>query len=141
MLINRTLKELAVPIPCHAIMHDWWLALVCAAFGISCGVAEQTVLYRQHGRNHVGAKKWSLRQIGAYVKNSGYINEKLKRKQLQAGAFLERYKGQLDGHQAEIVHIFAYLSKQSYFKRRYSLLKYNLLDMGLLRNIGLFLCG
>lgn len=141
VLINRHLKKLAMPIPCDAIMHDWWIALVSSAFGISRGIAEQTVLYRQHGRNQVGAKKWNSSRIGAYAKNKGYINGRLERKQLQARAFLERYKWQLDEHQAEIVSAFAYLSKQGYFKRRYNLLKYSLLDMGLLRNIGMLLFG
>lgn len=58
MMINRSLMNLVnkVQVPEHAIMHDWWFALVAAAFG-KIGVVEQPkVLYRQHGTNEIGAK-------------------------------------------------------------------------------------
>ncbi|NJK40820.1 MAG: hypothetical protein HC934_04660 [Acaryochloridaceae cyanobacterium SU_2_1] len=33
VVINTALRELALPIPNSAFMHDWWLGLVAAAFG------------------------------------------------------------------------------------------------------------
>ena len=60
-VINRSLLELALPIPDGVLMHDWWLALCAAAFGQIGFIEEPTVLYRQHGKNEVGAKSlWGM---------------------------------------------------------------------------------
>lgn len=56
MLVNRKLLEFALPIPPRVLMHDWWLALCAAATGRLHHLPEQTVRYRQHGRNQVGAQ-------------------------------------------------------------------------------------
>lgn len=58
MLINRALKEIALPFPKNIIMHDYWLALVAAASGKLVFVDKPTIKYRQHGHNTVGAKKY-----------------------------------------------------------------------------------
>lgn len=58
MLINRALKEKALPFPKDIIMHDYWLALVAAMCGKIGFINIPTILYRQHGRNAVGAVKY-----------------------------------------------------------------------------------
>ncbi len=55
MLVNDALLRLALPIPAEVMMHDWWLALVAASFGVVGSVDDPLVLYRQHGSNTVGA--------------------------------------------------------------------------------------
>jgi len=64
MMVNRALLQAALPLPPVAIMHDWWCALVAerAAF-----IPEALLLYRQHGRNQLGAKGRRLRQRLARV--------------------------------------------------------------------------
>ncbi|MHB1036367.1 MAG: glycosyltransferase family 2 protein [Pirellulales bacterium] len=57
VVANRALVELAVPVPKVVAMHDWWLALCAAAAGRIDYLAEPTVHYRQHGANHVGARR------------------------------------------------------------------------------------
>jgi DNA-binding Lrp family transcriptional regulator len=54
-LINRPLLELAKNMPPEATMHDRWIGLLAATMGASAIVDEQTVLYRQHESNVVGA--------------------------------------------------------------------------------------
>jgi glycosyltransferase involved in cell wall biosynthesis len=56
--INRSLLELALPIPDPALMHDWWLSICAAAFGKIAFIETPTVLYRQHDDNRVGAKEF-----------------------------------------------------------------------------------
>ncbi|MDG2422007.1 MAG: glycosyltransferase family 2 protein [Gammaproteobacteria bacterium] len=62
-LINEQLARKAIPIPKNAIMHDWWLALVAAAFGEVIFLNTPLVSYRQHGRNTIGAKEFSRIKI------------------------------------------------------------------------------
>ena len=54
-LVNAALLRCALPMP-RVAMHDWWLAQCAAAFGEIHFLGEATVLYRQHGRNVVGAR-------------------------------------------------------------------------------------
>lgn len=58
VLINRALKNIALPFPKNIIMHDYWLALVAAASGNLVFIDKATIKYRQHGHNTVGAKKY-----------------------------------------------------------------------------------
>ena len=54
--INRSLLELATPLPADVIMHDWWLALCAAACGCLAYLPHALVRYRQHGANQIGAE-------------------------------------------------------------------------------------
>ena len=55
VMVNRAACDLVRDIPAEAVMHDWWLGLIAAAFG-RIGVIEQPLMYyRQHGDNAVGA--------------------------------------------------------------------------------------
>jgi len=71
-IVNEKLAAMATPIPKQAIMHDWWLALLSAAFGHIETIDAPLIDYRQHQQNTVGAKpyassKWSVRKIkGAF---------------------------------------------------------------------------
>ncbi|GAB6042979.1 hypothetical protein JCM17961_36570 [Endothiovibrio diazotrophicus] len=67
MLVNRALLEVALPIPPRVMMHDWWLALCAAASGRLHHLPEQTVRYRQHGGNQVGAQGYWRRLIPFYI--------------------------------------------------------------------------
>jgi hypothetical protein len=53
--INRPMLELARQMPEEATMHDRWIGLLAATLGAAAIVPEQTVLYRQHDSNVVGA--------------------------------------------------------------------------------------
>lgn len=56
-LINEALARKSLPVSPNAIMHDWWLALVAAAFGKVVYLDQALIHYRQHGRNTIGAKE------------------------------------------------------------------------------------
>jgi glycosyltransferase involved in cell wall biosynthesis len=60
MMMNRSLVELALPIPAEALMHDWWIGLVASSFGRIDYIPKPGVLYRQHPNNVLGLKKVSL---------------------------------------------------------------------------------
>lgn len=56
MMVNKALVDMVGPAPKHAVMHDWWMALIAACFGKIGFVRQATILYRQHHANEVGAK-------------------------------------------------------------------------------------
>lgn len=60
MMINKSLADLWQT-PEHLLMHDWYLALVAAAFGRLVYIDRPTQLYRQHHNNVLGARTWRKR--------------------------------------------------------------------------------
>jgi glycosyltransferase involved in cell wall biosynthesis len=137
MLINRPLLETASSIPDKAIMHDWWLALVAAAFG-RIGVEDSpTILYRQHGQNTLGAQKFaSWRSLKRGI---AYILHGSSTKRDQAEQFYQRYQPMLDDKQRRMLEVFLTLPEYSYLKSRYLMMRHCFFKSGFLRNIALFI--
>ena len=55
--INESLATISVPVAEHAVMHDWWLAMVASAFGKLIFLDTPLVHYRQHDANTIGARE------------------------------------------------------------------------------------
>ncbi|MDC4186160.1 glycosyltransferase family 2 protein [Loigolactobacillus coryniformis] len=71
VMINESLRQLllAQPFdPQQIVMHDWWFALVAAAFGEIDYLAEPTILYRQHGDNTFGADASGFQRLRRFFK-------------------------------------------------------------------------
>jgi glycosyltransferase involved in cell wall biosynthesis len=148
VMINRRLRELAQPIPREAMMHDWWLALVAAAFGRIGHLAEPTLMYRQHGENDTGAKRWSLcNAVGQLVDPASRSRILAERRTIaerirgQATAFSERYAERLTRGQREMVETFVHLDEAPPLLRRRLIVKYGFFYTGLARNIGRLVFG
>lgn len=140
-LINRPLRELALPLPSETIMHDWWLALVAAAFGHIAHVQEPTVLYRQHGANDIGAIGFTLGDVLRRISTLREGDVVMGRLYCQAGAFLERYRELLTSEQTKLLEAFATMEQVGAVERRRRILKYRFFYTGLIRNIGRLILG
>jgi glycosyltransferase involved in cell wall biosynthesis len=140
MMVNRALAVLASPVPSQAIMHDWWLAMVAAAFGkIEC-VPQPTMLYRQHGANDTGAKNYSIVYIiMKALAGLGEVKAPLLKTQCQACAFLDRYASRLSPEQGLLVRTYCHLSDLGFWKRRWQMLRFGFIKHGFFRNIGMLL--
>jgi len=139
MMINKALKNLAEPVPQDAIMHDWWLALVAAAFGKIGHVCDQTMLYRQHGNNDTGAKKWSTRYIARTSLRREYIRARLQLKQKQAQVFLSRFNSYLSAEQKQTLETLSNYSNFGFVEKRYRFIKGRLTENNIIRNLGMYL--
>ncbi len=96
MLVNRALLDLACPIPPQAIMHDYWLALVAAAFGAAIPISQALVSYRQHATNLIGAgRPLSLAARIKRIYSDPELQEWISRAAHQARAFAERFNDRL----------------------------------------------
>ena len=98
---NARLREIAVPIPPEAKLHDWWVAIVAAALGKVYFIDRKTVQYRQHQGNQVGAftsaRRARLQEWRKpHRKLAGLIRETTRR-QTQAKALLARVVAHIDG--------------------------------------------
>jgi glycosyltransferase involved in cell wall biosynthesis len=137
VVMNRALLDLALPIPDDAFMHDWWLALVAAAFGKVVSINNITVLYRQHSCNQVGSRAWTGHYILSRLQQPQRVREYYRKTWKQAQVFLERYRDQLTLANYSIVEAYSSIERSNYWRKRALLFRHGLFDDGVLRNIGL----
>jgi len=146
VMINKALRDLAMPIPAGARMHDWWLALVATAFGRVAAVARPTILYRQHGKNDSGAVRWNfVREVIGFFNRERRNAAITKRDAIftnleqQAAAFADRYVERLDRDTRLLLSEFCSLRQGGFFTRRYLTLRYGFLYSNRLANLGMLL--
>ncbi|MDR2598930.1 MAG: glycosyltransferase family 2 protein [Oscillospiraceae bacterium] len=135
-MYNRALADLIVNEPGYFVMHDWWLGLTATAYGKIAGINEQTVLYRQHSENSLGAKKaLSLKYIKFVLTNNEVMYEKINNSYLQAAAFLSEHKDKLTEKQKELVLTHAKMQEFSKCKKLCVMIKNKTYLHGLSRKI------
>jgi len=144
-MANLRLKDLALPLPGDIRMHDWWLALVAAAFGRIDYIQRPLARYRQHQGNTLGAKNWSLQHIlylgfGAPIKTFDAKREILRLTQQQAREFLTVHGANLPESSRRVVEDYAKLEKRNFIGRRITIIKGGFWLSGALKNAGLLLC-
>ncbi|MEG1472646.1 MAG: glycosyltransferase family 2 protein [Christensenella sp.] len=140
MLMNRALVDM-VRANEGALMHDWWIGLVAAAFGHII-VAPNRIKYRQHSANEVGAKDVkSASYFKQKLANTGGIRESIEKTYAQAQAFLNTYEDMLSDEQKALIKVFTSLKACGKFKRMRLLSKYKLYKSGMYRKIGQIIYG
>lgn len=148
MMINRAACDLALPIPATAIMHDWWIALVVAGTGKSAYITQPLTLYRQHGRNALGAKKYTFaallgkltRAITNYVATREENRRNLRIHYLQGVAFFHRFHGGLPPREQMVARAYLRMFSALPVLRFYWMWRYGLWRSGCARNLLSGLC-
>jgi len=141
VMVNRPLIDCALPIPPAAVMHDWWLALVATTFGRIGHLPTPTVLYRQHGKNDTGARKFGLGDLIRRLTQRTQIRDELRKIQRQGGAFLHRFHSRLTPEQQRMLQTFSRLDTLGGFRRRWEILRHRFFYGGFVRNAGRVLLG
>lgn len=140
IMINQALVEKVKKIPQEAIMHDWWIAMVASAFGKIAYIDEPLMLYRQHGKNDIGAKKYNFHYIWTTCLSkftSNHYQPKLDKYIKQSQAFLFLYGHELDDYQRAMLEEFSVFERLSKYQKLRVLLKYKIWKNGFMRNLGL----
>ncbi len=142
VMINRALKNRALPIPANAAMHDWWLALTAASFGSIVTIKQPTVYYRQHGDNEVGAKAGGgLAFIIRKLKTFSEVSKNVAETYIQAELLLNAYGDILPDDKREIIEAYISISEAPRIKKIKMINKYNFKKCTRLRVIGQYLIG
>lgn len=139
VMINRALAKLATKPDSTAgiIMHDWWCALIAAAFGAVSYVDRALVLYRQHGGNSVGAKNLnSLRYLTARIRRPTDIKNSLLATRRQADFLAETFPAA-----DAIFREYGQLTGKRKGERLRFYAKNGIRKSGWQRNLGLFVWG
>ena len=140
-MYNRFLAELILPQePCNMVMHDWWLILVASAFGHIGHIEDQTVLYRQHDNNEIGAKDVrTLRYMWSRLLNPRQLREAIAGTYAQAESFLDMYKDKLTIEQNTLVKEYCRIPSKNKAGRWLAVLRLGTFKNGITRNIAYFL--
>jgi glycosyltransferase involved in cell wall biosynthesis len=135
ILMNRALIERSRPIPEGVVMHDWWIGIVAAALGKIGIVNEPLMLYRQHGKNDTGAKKYDF--LHDFKLKEPVLTFRSKCVN-QATFCLQRFETVLTQKQRKTLRAYIGLHQAPLFKQAYLALRYGLYKHGALRNLNLF---
>ena len=137
VMVNRTLVGRLTHLPKDIRVHDWWLALIAAAFGRVVYLDEMTLRYRQHENNEIGSTSFF-----GYVKNrveSVFEQKRALRATIRQGAvFYGIFKEDLSEDVSEVVRAFATMEEVSRPERWRRIRKYGFTKSGWIRNIGVF---
>lgn len=137
VMMNRTLVEKAKLRPVQMIMHDWWVALVAAAFGHIGYVSTPTMLYRQHGGNAEGAKNYrSVSQTVKMAKQRDAILRSIQLTYDQAMEFYVLYGAGLSEKQYRILTDYCGMQYKTGILRLVTALRRGYLKTGWNRRIG-----
>lgn len=133
MILNEALRHLVKSIPDEALMHDWWIALASSAFGYIGIIKEPLILYRQHGRNALGAQRYQF--FRELRRKSTELSKPQVRTDIQASKFLEFFSSKMSHNQEALVHDYLALNKSSFLKQKYLILKHGFYKHGFYRNL------
>lgn len=140
VMINREMLLLAKEAPTECVMHDWWLGLLASAFGKSAYISEPLMLYRQHGKNQVGAKKATgITFIINKLKTRNNVRQNYLNLYSQAEAFLSLYSHRLNQNDKETAEAVVSLRSASKLQKIKIIRKYDLRKNTFLRTVGQYL--
>ena len=121
-------------------MHDWYFALLASAFGKVIYINKQTIKYRQHGGNVVGAKK--AKGIKYYYNklfNDKEIKKNIEELYNQAKTFDILYGTRLKENDKKIIKDFIEMEHKSRIRKIYTIIKDKMYKQGFSRVIGEFI--
>jgi hypothetical protein len=122
------------------VMHDWWLGLLAAAFGKIGYLEEQTILYRQHGKNEIGARDVRTISYKLHKLARGKeIREALNRTYEQARSFLRLYGPLLDEGRKEFLSAYIGIPAHNKIMRIITIIRLGALKHGIARKTAGFL--
>ena len=137
-LMNRALVNNILPIAKEAIVHDWWIALVVAAKGKIVTINTPTVLYRQHCKNDIGAKKWSIVFIiKKILTGSTMSRNSLNKTKAQTKALVN--SGLIDGDNILLAKKYVSMFETNWLKRRQIMIQEKFFKYGFIRNLAMFI--
>jgi glycosyltransferase involved in cell wall biosynthesis len=126
MGINKAMRDIAVPIPSSAILHDHWIALLSSMFGKHFAFEQTLVQLRNHASNVTRKRtsfqdKWKRYSSNLFDKTT--YEYFIKIRVAQAKAVLQRTCSMATATQKELLNEFVQLENEKGWTRKKILLK------------------
>ena len=135
MIMNRRLVELALPMPEGVLMHDWWIALVACALGRIGYIHEPTIMYRQHGSNTLGGKRYDMHRILERLRLSKQVRADFLGTIYQAKDLLQAHGSLMDRQKYDLVCRYCKIFDRNRMVRVLDMLRYGFFKTGVFRNL------
>lgn len=113
------------------IMHDWWASLVASAFGKVIYLNRQTISYRQHHNNSVGADQFSALSSLRKIKDRSTVAESAVR---QTHELIDVYGNKMPEKKRQQAEAILAITQKGIISRIILLTKAKVWRRGLLRN-------
>lgn len=114
VMMNQALAGRFTSPPEDCCMHDWWIALTAACFGVISCVREPLYYYRQHGNNVMGARRTGgVKDVRERLGRQAQVEERYGRMFAQAKAFGRMYGDWMTREQKNTLTAFLSLPLQS----------------------------
>ncbi len=137
VMMNRALLMKMRAIPKKAIMHDWWLGLIAAAFGEIGFMETPHIYYRQHDDNQEGAKNYrSLLSVAKLATKREGIQISLKKTYDQAQEFWRIYRNDLSDDQRKLLKSFVNIRCRNYFGKMNTIRRHSFWKSNTTRRLG-----
>lgn len=125
MMINGALADYLRNPPKCCFMHDWWIALTAACFGLISFVPQSLYQYRQHGENTLGAgTRAGVGQAARRLKRQKEVEKNYQLMFGQADAFLRQFCDKMTETQGETLQAFLKLPRENVWQRAQTIKKY-----------------
>jgi len=124
MVMNRRLLDLALPLPEQALMHDWWLLLVCQLSGTVDYCPRVTMLYRRHQQAVTYAPRggWGT-AMQRFLFERQEVRSLFQGTARQAHVLLTRLEAAVARDHLVILRDYVQASEAGWFARRWLLMK------------------
>jgi Glycosyltransferases involved in cell wall biogenesis len=136
-MFNRALSDCIAQEPEYCVMHDWWLILVACCFGEISALDKQTIFYRQHHDNTVGASdvKSLSYQIRRFFRGDD-VRRAIEITYLQAQSLYDVYKDKLSEKQKTVIQDYLSIPHLAKVKRIQKIIQGGYLKNTFVRKLG-----
>lgn len=105
-VFNKVARDMVVDnMPKHSLGHDWWMYMVCAAFGKVIYDSRVTVKYRRHQSN-VSSAGMGFLQFQIWRFKKFFLNGYFKKIRMQIQEFKNIYYAELNSDKQRIINLF-----------------------------------
>ena len=131
VMYNRALGEYITKEPEYMVMHDWWLMLIASAFGKVGHLDEQTILYRQHSGNAIGAVEVkSLRYRINRVLHRDKVKRDIAESYRQAESFKKMYGSLLEDENRKMLDFYCAIPEHNKIQRVWEIYQLGVVKSG-----------
>lgn len=137
IMFNKKLADMITDIPRDATMHDVWLNLIATAFGYTGYVREQTMLYRDYEKSVTGHNFTYFEDIKSKFSKLDQQRKIVLEPIPMYKELLRIYGCDMPDKVKDIFESYIGFENNSFFKKRYDIIRLGMWKTGLARNLGL----